>query len=542
MNILIVTDKKDSAIDKLAQMIEKYNQHLNIDVISVHPKRPDAQQLEQFEKLVAKADVVDFHYWKTAEKLKELYPEIKEKISLLCHFNPYNVEEKEWKDYNVIVAPNNEIQKHLEEFTQKKIEKIHIAVDLDFFSWGDDYTEEKSVLMVAQRIEGKKGVLEVAKVCKELGYKFILTGKISKPEYFFEIMEANSETEWREWVSNEELRKLYQTSALHICNSVDNFESGTMPVLEAMSCGCPVLSRAIGHIPDFYNGNEDNPNIYINEAQHNDEGRLKSQIKAIMEDREGRMKVRDRGWKTVRNYSAMRMAKKYAKLYNKLVFNKKGFLAKPLVSVIVPATYDRNEEIKQIVAALNKQTYKNIELIISWDEEEPKEDFKYEGNNISTKQVYTAREGYELAMARNGGIIEAEGEILVFCDSRLCPEDDAIEKFVKKLLYFSVDSLDKRWLYGIKKSKGSEEWKDNGFVENWSCIFRGDLIIAGMFNERMDEYGGMTQELKSRFLGQNFLLENCEARATEIKSSGKKNSEKRKAIGHMKELLWKLNF
>ncbi|MCK4686626.1 MAG: glycosyltransferase [Candidatus Lokiarchaeota archaeon] len=540
MNILIITDKKDSAIDKLAQMIEKYNQHLNIDVISVHPKRPDATQLKQFEILIAKADVVDFHYWKTAEKLKELYPEIKDKPSLLCHFNPYNLEEKDWKDYNVIVAPNSEMQKNLEEFTKRKIQKIHIAVDLDFFTWGDDYTEEKSVLMVAQRIEGKKGVLEVAQACKELGYKFILTGKISKPEYFYEIMETNSETEWHEWVTNEELRKLYQTSALHICNSVDNFESGTMPILEAMSCGCPVLSRKIGHVPDLYNGNESNPNIYVNEAQHNDIGRLKAQIKSIMDNREDRLKVRDRAWKTIRNFSAMRMAKNYAKLYNKIVFNKKGFPERPLVSVIIPATYDREEQIEKIVTAFDNQTYKNIELIIVWDEHYPKEDYEYK-TNISVKQIITEKEGYNLAMARNLGVIEAEGRILVFCDSRLCPEEDAVAIFVRKLMHLSVIDLDKKWLYGMKKSKGSEVWKDTGFVENWSCLFKEDLVRAGMFNERIDEYGGATQELKTRFFAQNFELVNCEARVTEIKSAGKKNADKRNAISRMKELLWKLN-
>ena len=79
MNILIVTDKQDSAIDKLAQMIEKYNQYLNIDVISVHPKRPDVQQLNTFEILAAKADLIDFHYWKAAEKLKPVSKPAKSK-------------------------------------------------------------------------------------------------------------------------------------------------------------------------------------------------------------------------------------------------------------------------------------------------------------------------------------------------------------------------------------------------------------------------------------------------------------------------------
>lgn len=42
------------------------------------------------------------------------------------------------------------------------------------------------------------------------------------------------------------------------------------------------------------------------------------------------------------------------------------------------------------------------------------------------------------------------------------------------------------------------------FVENLSFIKREHIIDAGMFLERMNFYGGMTQELKTRLTAQGF--------------------------------------
>ena len=520
----MVTVKPNSAIDRLAYSVRDFNKHLDIKVLPVHPKKPD--NLAEYKKLAEWADIIDYEYWKTAEMLRTKFLEFKNKPCILSHYNPYNIKESDWKEYQKIITCNLSIQKDLKESTGRKIEHIPLSVDLDFFTFADNYDPDiKRIVMVSQRIESKKGIREVAWACYQLNYEFVLIGAVSSGAYFDQIMAVNPKTQWMAWVSDEDLKEYYQNASVHICNSIDNFESGTMPVLEAMACGCPVMSREVGHISDISDGN----NIEIYEEESEDKERLKACLKSFMEDKQKRLKMREKAWETVRNYSAKRRALRFAKIFNEVYFQQEK-----LVSIIIPTTYDRVRELETVLIALEKQTYKNIEVIVCFDEEEIEGGFNAIECSYPVKFIYTEKtEKYGLAKARNLGVIEAEGEYLVFCDSRLCPEEKAIESYIKVL----SEKLNKTWLHG---SKGNDK---KSFVENWSAIKRQDLIDAGGFNERMSEYGGMTQELRSRFKKQGFDLVYClEAKCFEIKSANKKNKEKRNSIIRMKDKLNRMNF
>jgi len=516
--ILIVTVKPNSAIDNLANMIRIYNPHLSITVLPVHPKRPD--NLEDYEELAEQADMIDYHYWKSAEMLRAKFPNIR-KPCLLAHFNPYDLKQSDWKDYGILTVPNTSMAKDLFKHTKRDIRVIPVAVDLSHFTFGD-YTEEKSVLMVSQRIEGKKGVREVAQACYELGYKFILTGAISKGEYFKQVMKVNPDIEWMQWVNDDRLKELYQTSAVHVCNSADFYESGTLPILEAMACGCPVLTRNIGIVPDIDNGK----NMIVRNGKQEDLEDLKNELKALMENRERRLEIRKEAWNTVKNLNAVRMAKMYAKLYNEVFFEE------PLVSVVIPC-YNRKEQVAEILKSLENQTYQNIEAVVADDNsDDGTEDMVREIKNqlsFPVKYINTKTEGYNLAQARNLGVIEAEGEVLVFCDSRLKPYSDAIYQFAKAVL----KTKDKIWYYG---DKGAGR---RNFVENFSAIRRSHFINAGMFCERITKYGGQTQEIKTRFGNQGFKFKYIQfAKAKEILSS--KAKDKRDEIWQSKLLLYKM--
>lgn len=220
MRILMVIDKQGSAISRLADGVKKYNPHLHIDIIAVHPKRPDLEQLEQFESLVKQADLISFEYWKTYLTLKEFYPELMNKKKILAHYNPYNLFEDSWDEFDLVTTCNIEMAKKL-----KTSRYIPLTIDAEKFPFNKEYNDSKTVIMVSGRIESKKGVLPVAQACKELGYKLLLVGSISKKDYFDEVM-ATGCVEFREKVSDEELLKAYHESAIHVCNSIDGYESG----------------------------------------------------------------------------------------------------------------------------------------------------------------------------------------------------------------------------------------------------------------------------------------------------------------------------
>src|SRR5690606_35249118 len=93
---------------------------------------------------------------------------------------------------------------------------------------------------------------------------------------------------------------------------------------------------------------------------------------------------------------------------------------------------------------------------------------------------------YGLARARNQAIMEAEGKWLWFVDDRMLPEQDALELFYERRTH-------DLWLYGVK------DGVEKSFVENFSFVHRHDLALIGSFNERITQYGGTTQEVRTRW-------------------------------------------
>lgn len=520
MKILIVVDKPRSAIDRLAQGIKSFNPHHNIEVIPVHPKRPNPQQLNAYETHAKDADVIHYEYWKSAEMLRAIYPQFDDKVSVLSHHNPYDVEKTRKEDYTITVVNNLTMQKT----RNYDCELVHNAVNLKFFTMTKTYDAlNKSVLMVANRIEGKKGILPVAQACKDLGYKFILVGNISDRNYHDQVMEVGAE--FHHNISDMDLRKLYRTSGIHICNSVDNFESGTLPILESMACGLPVMTRLIGHVPELNNGK----NLHIYNREHDDVESLKISLKEIVEDPKYREELRENGWQTVKNWGLARNALKYEKIYYKAVSDR------PLVSVVIP-TYNRADTLTKTIASVINQDYPNLELIIVDDNSDKFPDsFKIvkefqNHTNIAIKHFYQSNSGYGLANCRNKGVVEAVGEYVAFLDDRLSIEPDAISKLVEK----ARDQNDTTMVWGVK------DGNPKSFVENFSIVRRLPFIKAGMFCEQMVMYGGMTQEIRTRLAGQGWKFERADdAHAKQVVKSGSK-WEKRASIIEAKMLLYKM--
>lgn len=527
MKILIVTvlPFTYSSIERMAEMIVKYNEHLTIEIFPFHGKRYSPEDLKAFENFAKDFDLIDFEYWRGAEVLLREFPWLKDKKKILAHHNPYDLFNIDTKLFDAVVVKN----KSQEEELHGSVCIPH-AVDLDVFEFNENYTEDKTVGMVAFRIEGHKGIKQVAQACKDLGYKFLLVGKVSKPDYIKEVLDIGGNIEFREEVSDvEELKKAYRETAIHVCNSADNFESGTLPILESMAMGVPVLTRNIGLVPDIVNIGVLGENMVVREGQKEDVEDLKTELKSLMEDRERRLAMREKAFESVKNYSGYRLAKRYADLYNSVMFP-----GQPLVSIITP-TYNREEQILKIIDALQNQTYQNIELVVcddnSTDGTESSVKSMRDKVKFPIKYVNTGKtnsDEYGLAKARNLGVIEADGEFLMFLDSRLCPEKDTVEMFINKI------GVDKVWLYG---DKGRQK---KSFVENFSFIRRKFFIEAGMCNERIDKYGGMSQELRNRFRLQGYeFVYVQEAKATELKKA-RPMAEKRKDIIYIKDKLWKM--
>lgn len=523
MKILIIVDKQGTAIDRLAKAVQRNLPQHQIIVYPLHPKRYSIEEMVEVQKLMMWCDLIDVHYWKSGIVMRQTFPtEFNAKPRILFHFNPYDAQSEENQYYDKVVVGNKEIHDMV-----PSAHLIPYMIDLSFFKYKEEYTEYPTVMMSVNRIEGKKGVKEVAQACRELDYKFILVGRVSKPEYMKEVIKAanpdgkNDKFEFIENATDEQLRDVYYRSAIHVCNSIDKYESGTLPILEAMACGVPVLTRMIGHVPELFNG----ANLDVRVGAQDDLEDLKVHLKNLMDSRQLRENMREKAWDTVKTRDDRRMAAMVNKLYWQLKDP-----AKPLVSVIIP-TKDNPKSFLECLVAAVAQDWDKLEVVVADSGEVPVKQIINEvkkNSEVPIKYIHFDRQGrYSLGEARNRAIIEADGEVLVFCDERMKMNLDAVTLFAS---YHKP----KTWVWGVKDNF------EKGFVENFSSIGRLDLIRNGMFNERIQWYGGMTQELRERFEGNGFdFLYIPQAKATSIKRTSSKSS-RRLDIIEAKNLIFKM--
>lgn len=530
MKVIFVPDVKDWAIGHLVNAKVKYLPQFNTKIIAIHPR--DAQsKAEEFLKKVKdfNPDVIVYEYFRSAEQLINAQPELKKYKSVLVHHNQRDkaLYHADWTELgiNTIVTHTNKCRQKLNNKGYYNVETINHGIDLDFFKFNDIEPEEPSVGYVG-RIVPWKGLKEIAESCQELGYYCEVMGKHDKPDYWNEIPKDNLRFSYFD-CSDEERVDAYHNMTIYVGNSEDDYEEGTLPLLEAMACGVPVVTTPSGVANDILK-NEENALV----VPFKDKDALKNAIDRLMKDKELRAKLRENAWNTVKNMTEKKMALEYAHLIQNVATRDDS------VSVIIPATFDRKNQVQSILDALEQQTYNQlaIEVVVVWDEvAEIKEDNSSNiptlTSNLTFREILTNKEGYNLALARNLGAIEANGKWLLFCDSRLKPKKDAIMFFVQ-----SANQLDKKktWFFG---NKGANK---NAFVENFSFLLRDDFFIFGMMNERIDRYGGMSQEIRTRFINQGGAFSYVQQAEAEemIKSGASKN--KRDDIVNMKFKLLKM--
>lgn len=532
---MAIVDKLETAIDRLAKGLIPYHKNLDYKVLDCHPKRPSSEQLQAIEQECRDADIIDYQYFRTAEKLREIFPWLKEKKSILFHYNPYSIKEQDWNSYDMVVACNKYIDVELGKITSAPVEYIPLTLDTNFWTYNPDWKADQraimSVIMVANRIESKKGILPVAQACKKLGISLQLVGAISDPSYFNEIIETGAVT-FHEQITDQQLLELYYKSTVHICNSIDNYESGTMPILEAMLTGVPVITRNVGHVPELNNGE----NMIINEKAPEDVDNLVELISSLIVDKKKMEEMRDKAWQTAKSRSNKRRAYMIQKLYRQLLYPDKI-----PVSVVVPI-YDKPDIIRKCLDAVSKQTYKNIELIVC-DDNLSKENRALVNQfakfvNFPVKYLRTAQiimddeypdghKNYGLSRARNIGTIEATGDIMVYCDQRMAMDSTCVEEFVKyaKLRY---------WLYG---NKGVPR----PFIENLSCVYRVDIIRFGGFPETITKYGFLSQYCRNIATQQALKTEECKTAKAVPAGKSSNRTRKRQEIIDAKDTLFIMN-
>lgn len=533
MKVLQVVDIHGWAIGQLARVIEKGNPHLWIKTIAIHPK--DYRNNPPFwnESFLAEVkafnpDVIHFHYWDVANSLSKVVVENlgeKRPKMILTHHNQKNLLSHKWEYLDHIVCHTKKAQDILAKSGFEKVTIIQHGIDIEKFRFNEEYDCNNRTIGYVGRIVPWKGLVEILQSAKALGTKVIGMGRVDKADYYAKVQEYREYFDERFATPDDKQVDVYHEIGVYVGNSDDNIEEGPLGLLEAMACGIPVITTKAGEAADIIKDRENGIIVEFNNQQ-NIEVALKAFFSFTPEQKN---KMREAAWDTVRKMSQERMAFEWEKLYYKLAFDK------DLVSIIIP-THNRAENLKLMLEAHLAQTYRPIEVIVCDDNSQDDDatrntvfDFALEHRDLPIKYVNTHFDGYGLAMARNMGILESSGYYLFFNDDRMIPEKDAVEKMIKRL-----SSIKEKSVVWGDKGAGKRD-----FIENFFAVRKRHLVDAGMFNERINLYGGQSQELRARLRKQGFQFE-FESEAKAKPSFGTRRNKRRYDIVKSKVILWKL--
>jgi len=535
MKILIVQDSPVWAIGQLSQVIKEKNDHLNIEIISIPPKelRNDPEgNMQRFEEFVQRfdPDVIHFQYWDTANTLSKSKVCEGRKL-MLTHHNQKNLLSHDWHNFDMLIVHTKKAKKTLVDAGYWNVEVIQHGIDIEKFQYNENYESDNRIIGYVGRIVPWKGLYDILKAAQALETEVLMMGRIDKPDYWQKCQEFEEQMDINFNTPDDLQTEMYHRMGVYVGNSCDNIEEGTLGFLEAMSCGIPVVTTPSGEAADLI---EDGVNGILVEYENYES--LKAGLERFFSlSAEEKNAMRDKAWHTVRNLNREVMARKYEKIYYALAYKN------DLVSVIIP-TCKRADTITKVLDAYKLQTYQPIELVVVIDEKvdtgniEEQDTaialgcWKADNPEIPLKIRATEYDGYGLAMARNIGIFEATGNYIIFNDDRFVPERDVVDVFVGKIK-------------PIKEPVAV--WGDKGagkrdFIENFFIIRKKDIANAGMFNERINEYGGQSQEVRERFINLGYRLI-YEPAAKAIASFGTHSrSKKRYQLLRMKTRLWKL--
>lgn len=193
-------------------------------------------------------------------------------------------------------------------------------------------------------------------------------------------------------------------------------------------------------------------------------------------------------------------------------------ITNPNVSVIVPA-FNAAKTLPTCLKSILKQNYptRKVEIIVINDGSTDKTITFLRSFTLSERfKVIRHSENCGLAAARNTGIKNAKGDILIFLDSDMEVEEDFIEKHVSShgksgvigvlgsILPDIENPYDKyqRYLYESKRGAAKFDINKpipfNTFIFNNTSIKRTIFEKTGLFDENIKMYGGEDTEFSYR--------------------------------------------
>ena len=196
----------------------------------------------------------------------------------------------------------------------------------------------------------------------------------------------------------------------------------------------------------------------------------------------------------------------------------------PVDFSIVITTYNRSAVVERLLQALDAQGERDFQVVVAIDgsTDDTEAMLARQRPGFDLKWVNTHCTGYGLALARNAGILAADGRVVAVLDDDSFPEpgfiaahrDSARPGVITGGPRRPSDPADTRMMAKVERlstlpplmSKTirtlDRERPDLFLIENNISLLREDWIAMGLFSERMKIYGFIGQEFfaRARFL------------------------------------------
>ena len=174
---------------------------------------------------------------------------------------------------------------------------------------------------------------------------------------------------------------------------------------------------------------------------------------------------------------------------------------KPLVTIVIPA-YEREIELVELLESLSVQTFKQFEVLILNNEGPPKQHLLAPFLNRLTVRLIELGENHHVR-ARNRGVLEAKGEVILLLDDDdlLMPthiEDGVRDLEEAELVYTDAELFRFNWIDG---RRAVTEWEpfayeldvermrqDSTFIPSGTMYRKSLHDSLGMFDEEVYNY------------------------------------------------------
>lgn len=220
-----------------------------------------------------------------------------------------------------IITVSNFSKKEIEKYFPKSIGKInviHLGMD-SIFRPMNNIEKKNQILYVGSLNERKNfiGVLKAFDLLNKNEYKLVIVGNFfgtfnlsNEAQEYINRAKNNPNIEFKQGVSNEELVKIYNQSKIFLFPSF--YEGFGLPVLEAISCGTPVICSNVSSLPEV--GGD--AVIYCNPYDVDD---IKNKIELVLNDENLQKEMIQKGLNRSKLFSWEKSAQEHIKIFKELL-------------------------------------------------------------------------------------------------------------------------------------------------------------------------------------------------------------------------------